>query len=173
MAAAAIPILASAVRAEGGAAFGTVGGWSVERSGGSCTLSAPFTSYRGGNITLLSVSFDDRTEAAIVSFNDPTVKSLKNSESKTIKMIFVKNGVLDDGWGESDFTVRAYDDGTFFAKKFTEQLLTDFAESTRIAFFYKDVLLQSYGLERSREGIGLLRKCAADESRINPTDPFE
>ena len=158
--------------AQAGTAFGKTGDWEVERNEGTCSLSKAYTARAGGGVTLLSIEYDDRLGGAIVSFNDPTVKSLKDNADKRIRMTFVKGNRLDEGWGESAFSVRSYEGGAFFAKKFTKELLDDLASSTIVGFFYGDVLLQSYGLDGSREGVALLRRCAADESRLHPSDPF-
>ena len=153
--------------------YGRNGRWLINKKEHGCEMMTGRYSQRGGKPTILHIAVDDRISTVTMTFSEPTTKSLKEGEKRSIEVRFLRANSLNKEWGSSEFVVTGTgEDGTFFAKRFTSELLDDIGESRGILFYYEDTILQAYPLEESANAIVKLRQCAAEVARDNPSDPF-
>lgn len=145
-----------------------VNGWAVFRNTGSCRMVSVFN-----DDTSLSVDLDVRRNESFLTFVDPSIKSLKEGDTREIDIFFMEPK-YDDGWGKKKFSVGITESGSaIFSVFLDDEIVTDIAKYKTLAFFYRERLVQSFPLEGSAKVVEALRRCAHDERRRNPSDPFE
>lgn len=146
-----------------------VGGFSLYRNDDNCTIIA---SYTDGESVL--VRYDGKTKDVNIAFTNKNATSLTENDEKKIKIYFVDGKKLDDGWGETSFSVSIENNGTrmLVSQPMDAQLLDDFAKNDAVGFFYGDKMIASYTLKGSGEAIPALKTCAMQVAGINPNDPF-
>ena len=145
-------------------------GWALRTDESDCTIAANFD-----NDSFLMIEYDQRLNNAVVTFTDPSVKSLKTGDKKSLQTTFLMHpDLVDDGWGKTEFNVFVTAEGvTAFSKKFDgADFLKDFARSRTLAFLFDEVILQSYNLQGSGVAVQALRQCARERAKVNPSDPF-
>ncbi len=150
-----------------------VAGWEILRddSDSTCTMAAKFTD--GVTSSNLLFTFNHRLNEVRVTFGEPSAKSLELGDEREIKTIFLGPKNIDDLWGKKTFQVVKVDGISYFTRLMDDEFLIDLTKNTHLAFYYKDdILLQSYLLKGSSQGVAALRQCALAVARANPVDPF-
>lgn len=151
--------------------YADVGRWSVMSYDHDCTMITVFDDK-----SMLMLTYDVGQQSSWISFTDPAIKSLKDGETKKLEVVFTNGtvGTLDTGWGTVDFKVMVLDTGErILRKRFTKQMLDDFAKYKIFGLFYDDRAIESMPLTGAAEAVKSLRACATERFRANPSDPFE
>lgn len=163
--------MAAIAMAAGDTPYAAMPNWHVYRNEGTCSL------ITGKNVEdqviALILTYDAKLKDVKVYFNDPSVKSLKEGQSKKLDLALARGGKLDNGWSDKDYTVGIGKDGQAnFSTVLDDQILDDIASSDVVGFYFGKVILQAFPLRGSVAAIGKLRECARDESAKHPSDPF-
>jgi len=146
-----------------------IGGFSLYKNADNCTILA---SYSNGETVVLK--YNAKTKDATLGFTNKNATSLTEKDEKGIEVDFLNGRKLDDGWGETNFSVTVERDGSrlFVSQPLDPELLTDFAKNRTIAFFYSKKLIGSYALDGSSKAVPALKACAMKVAGYNPKDPF-
>jgi hypothetical protein len=151
--------------------FAQAGGWSIFSDNHSCKAVTSFKDNSG-----IVLEYDKRLEKVVLSFSDPTVKSLSDGDERKVKIFFYGKGSnrSDTSWGSPKFKVTVTRDGTrYFVREFKTTMLDDLAKNDVLAFFYHGKLIESFKLTDTAAMVLQLTACAGIRARANPIDPFK
>lgn len=159
---------------------GVYGHWVVwsKENGSTCSMRVHYES--GASVIL---SYNAKLSKAVVGLMFENATSLQDGQEMQLGITFLKGGDLDEGWGEREFSVSVGDSfQAIVSEPLSSEILTDFAESSKIAFsrkgaqssleFSESDLIGVYILNGSAVAAEALRNCAIDVAGLNREDPF-
>lgn len=157
--------------AQGAKEVGTIEGWTIYRDdeSKSCRMIGVYE-----NDEALIVRYDASEKDAVVTFTEKQATSLKDGDKRSLDILFVQGGAVDDGWEDTDFRVMVASDGQRWltSQTLTSAFLADFGKASTIAFFVNERKIDSYNLKGSSKAVAALQKCAMEAAGLNPLDPF-
>jgi hypothetical protein len=141
------------------------GRWKITRGYGTCTaLSDQGALY----------DYDERLGTVEITISDKSIRSLREGEVRRLKSAFIERASKKAfNIQTSPFKAKLYGTSTFLQSTFDVQILEPLARYDIIAFWTDQrVLVRAFDLTGSAVMIANLRKCAAQESALHPSDPF-
>ncbi len=137
--------------------YAITGPWKIYRNSADCAMSAVYD----GN-TILHISYDPNIDSASVTVVDSAFKSIVEGKNYSLKLFFLNNGTLDDGWGEFKALGIVLDgDRKGFTGRFNGlALLSDVSSADNMAFFRDENMVIAFKLGGSARAVSKLKECA-------------
>lgn len=152
--------------------YAKVPGWYItDNDNGSCSMIGTFE----GDTSLI-VTYNSPRDSVVLAFIDPTYKSLKQGDVRTMKLAFVgPGGRIDHEWGETEYSIGVMkDEARIMTAKYDGiDMLNDIGKNQTIALFYEGSVVESLALKGTSVAVAKLRACAIAESKQHPVDVFE
>ncbi|WP_334185032.1 hypothetical protein [Novosphingobium sp.] len=158
--------------------FAREGTWTIKQVAGRCTLSQVLQ-HDDDRREIFNVYYDAREKNVLMTFSSTLTTSLPSEGMTKLHLDFSSKGVLDDGWGERDFSYRLVPDtdmhmfSTLFAgSSAVSDFFQDLAKSDFVGVRYGVRAVAGSDLRGSSSAIASLRKCAFQAAGLDPRDPF-
>ena len=118
--------------------------------------------------------FDERLGTVQITIGDNSIKSFRDGEARDVQSAFVEAATKRAfDVRVQPFKAKVYDGSTFLQSNYGVGILDLMSKYDFLAFFTdKRVLIRSFNLRGSAAMIYALRKCAAQERQLHPSDPF-
>jgi hypothetical protein len=146
----------------------SIDGWKLYENENTCSAIASYQSE-----TKFSVFYDFTLNRATVFITDKKLKSVKENDKFDLKLVFIRNKTLDDGWGT--VTVNGTmigEEPTLYFQLSGGEFIDDLASSDTMALLRDDIVVESLGLDGSKLIVDKLRECSIRVAKLNPSDPL-
>lgn len=149
--------------------YGTAGAWIISRRTHDCSMTTGYDNQVG-----LQVRLDQRRGEAALILLDPSFRSLVEGREYSLDVYFQSGTRLIERYPESTFMPLLGDSPRAVASVFhSYELLPDLAANDTLIIMRGTAIVAKLSLADSAAAITLLRACAAQVARENPSDPFE
>lgn len=150
--------------------YAAAGSWKIHRNDRDCAMSAV---YDGDAV--LHISYNPYIDSASVTVVDSAFRSIVQGRDYSLKLLFLRDGKLDESWGEFNALGIVLDeDRKGFTGRFNGlTLLSDVSSADNMAFFRGENMVISFKLGGSARAVSKLKECASVISGGDQNDPFE